>query len=826
MSLSKITAWVAGIVGALLIAALAALLLLFTVEIPVNLDPLKGDVAGRLSQALGRQVSIKGQLNLLISWWPKLEATEIQIASPPGWENPLFARAKLLSGQAALMPLLAGKIKVAEFTAHDVQAFLEIKKDGQNNWAFLLPDKKKTPKAPATEPSSVELVELRQLWLKNVGLRLRDAPTGRVFRLRLDELHGQAAEDKSLLLSLKGSVQRRPYALTIKGPVPADLIGRGEPWPLSIEGRIVHSTFKGSFVYHPAHQKVKVGAELKLAAKNVNLGAVGRWLGLDKELKISAGEIDLNATLRGRSLAQVLKYSGFKLMVKNGLWRMKEPSTNKPVNLSIKRAVMHAGSGKATRASLKGAVGRVPLDVEIKTLKLADVAQPIKKLPLDIKLEVGGAKVAIKGHLAAPLRSGPSLFKFSLAGQRLDHMNEMLRVKLPGLGPYAVSGQLGVSRAGYRLDNLKINLGRSTLRGRASLTVPDERPRLVVALSTERLQIDDLIPPQSKRQQVRLKPATAAKGTPRPVKATAKQPDWRTKTDREIDKIESFLSHTVLNSLDASLDLNVQQVLSGKDKLGGGLLKARLNNGRLDINPLNLEVPGGSLAFTAAYQHKGDQVVAELTAKVHKLDYGVMAHRVDPKSAVNGLISLDVDLRAQAKVRADLLSRANGRLAFAAWPKSRPSGIFDLWATNLISAILTDLVSKEKSKINCLVCDFEMKDGVMRQRDLIIDTTKMRVKGEAKINFKTEQVDAYLEPEAKKAQFFSLATPIEIKGNFADFNTSIATGGMATSAIRFMTSPIIAPLMRLFSKSPPADGSDVCVEPFKRMKEREAKEKE
>ena len=58
MSLSKITAWGAGIAGALLVAALLALLVLFTVEIPVNLDPLKGDVCERLSQALGRKVTL------------------------------------------------------------------------------------------------------------------------------------------------------------------------------------------------------------------------------------------------------------------------------------------------------------------------------------------------------------------------------------------------------------------------------------------------------------------------------------------------------------------------------------------------------------------------------------------------------------------------------------------------------------------------------------------------------------------------------------------------------------------------------------------------
>jgi uncharacterized protein involved in outer membrane biogenesis len=828
MSLSKITAWSAGIAGALLVAALLALLVLFTVEIPVNLDPLKGDVCERLSQTLGRKVSIKGQLNLLISWWPKLEATEIHIASPPGWRNPQFVRAKLLSGQAALFPLLAGKIKVAEFTAHDVDAFLEIKKGGENNWSFLLPAKNKKPTAPpAAQASAVELVELRQLSLRRVKLSLRDGPAGRVFRLNLDELIGRAAEDKSLVLSLKGTVQRRPYSLTIKGPPPADLIASGKPWPLSIKGKIVHSPLQGSFVYHPAQQKVKVGAQLKLSAQNINLGAVGRWLGLDKELKISAGDIGLDATLRGRSLADVLKYSVFKLEVRDGLWLMREPSTQKLVNLIIKKGVIQAGRNKPISASLAGSLRKIPLDVEITSLKLADFAKPITRLSLSVKARIGKLKVRVDGQLAAPLASGQSLFNISLAGQRLDHMNQMLRVKLPGLGPYDISGRLGVSSAGYKLDGLKIHVGKSDLVGQASISAPGKRPLLKMKLTANILRLDDFIPPKLKQRHVRIYPGATSKSRTKPAKPAAKpEPGWEIKTDRQRNRIESILSRAVLNSLDGSLELKVGQVLSGKDKLGGGVLRARLHNGRLDLNPVRLDIPGGSLKLTASYQHAAGEVEAAITAKMDRFDYGVLARRMDPKSAMDGLVSVAVNLKSRAKERTDLMANASGRLIFAAWPKGRAAGLFDVWAINLLSAIVSDLTNKEKSKVNCLVCDLEMKNGVMKQRDIIIDTTKMRVKGEAEINFKTEMVNAYLDPEAKKAQFFSLSAPIRIKGSFADFDTRIATGGMTTSAIRFLTSPFFAPLLRLFGDSPPADGSDVCVEPFLKLKAREEKEKE
>jgi hypothetical protein len=65
-------------------------------------------------------------------------------------------------------------------------------------------------------------------------------------------------------------------------------------------------------------------------------------------------------------------------------------------------------------------------------------------------------------------------------------------------------------------------------------------------------------------------------------------------------------------------------------------------------------------------------------------------------------------------------------------------------------------------------------------------------------------------PRSKKPEFFSLATPIEVRGNFADFGVGIQAGGLFGTTIRFITSPVVTPLRRLFTKDLPVDGADVC----------------
>jgi uncharacterized protein involved in outer membrane biogenesis len=105
---------------------------------------------------------------------------------------------------------------------------------------------------------------------------------------------------------------------------------------------------------------------------------------------------------------------------------------------------------------------------------------------------------------------------------------------------------------------------------------------------------------------------------------------------------------------------------------------------------------------------------------------------------------------------------------------------------------------------------FDIKDGMMTSGAIFADTTKMQVGGEAKINFKTEEVYLAMAPKAKKAEFFSLATPIQVKGTFTDYKVGVKPGGLIGTAVRFITSPLVVPIQRTFTERVPADGKAAC----------------
>ena len=280
--------------------------------------------------------------------------------------------------------------------------------------------------------------------------------------------------------------------------------------------------------------------------------------------------------------------------------------------------------------------------------------------------------------------------------------------------------------------------------------------------------------------------------------------------DVAAQQVQSLLSPEFMRSLDARFNLEVQEVLSGKDNLGSGNLTAGLEKGRFFVDPLLLNVPGGSVKLVFAFEPTETDAALEASANIEQFDYGILARRVKPESDMGGWLSLDIDLKSRAKSLGTIMHHANGTIDFAIVPENFEANLFELWAVNLLTAVLPQLDSEATSKVNCAVFRFDIKDGEMKEDAIFADTTKMQVGGEAQVNFKTETVYLAMAPKAKKPEFFSLATPIQVKGTFSDYKIGVQPGGVIGTAIRFITSPIVVPIQRVFTERAPAGGKAAC----------------
>ena len=133
---------------------------------------------------------------------------------------------------------------------------------------------------------------------------------------------------------------------------------------------------------------------------------------------------------------------------------------------------------------------------------------------------------------------------------------------------------------------------------------------------------------------------------------------------------------------------------------------------------------------------------ARIRANTEHFDYGPLARRVDPETDMEGWISLDLDIAGRAPETRSLLAHANGKLDFLAAPENIDTDVFDLWAVSLLRFIVPRLDPGPRSTLNCVVARFDLEDGIMDEKALLLDTTGMVVRGDASVDFRDEKFRA------------------------------------------------------------------------------------
>ncbi len=570
---------------------------------------------------------------------------------------------------------------------------------------------------------------------------------------------------------------------------------------------IAEVLFKGEFDVDLRGEEPKINFNLE--TNRIDIGGLLRRLKIAEDLELKADRLKVRLAARGRRIQGIVEKSDFSASVVNGIYTLRDPNTKASADIQLSKGIARSSAGRPFTVNLEGRLDKTPVNIEIKTERLATFLTPPDRLPLSFKMEAAGTQLELTGAAAVPISRSLLNFKLSVKGENLSSLDELLKVSLPPLGPYSLAGQFSMSENGYRVSDLDVRVRDSDLTGNLSLETKGERPRLDIDLVTNKLQINDFDVGEWSPVAEESETTTAAKkSTPTSSKKTV--------ADKEEESYSDLLSPEVLGSLNGRMSLKVKEVLSGADQLGSGSLLVTLENARFAIDPLVLNIPGGSVELALAYAPSQTDVTGEARAKIDRFDYGVLARRIEPETDMAGLLSLDMDLKSRAENLDVIMHNVHGRLDFAVWPENIESGVFDLWAVNLMTAVLPQIDSAKKSKINCAVGRFDLKDGRMWDDKILVDTTNMRVKGEGRADFKTEKVKLDLKPRAKTPQFFSLATPIKVKGKFSDFGVGVKKGALVGTVIRFVTSPVHVPLRMIAEKKLPADGGAACAEAMKR----------
>ena len=796
---------IVGLIGVMVVAVG----LIFLLGLNVNLNALRAPIADAASDALGRSFSIDGDVSVEASLWPTLSVESVRVANAEGFGAEEFASLGKLRLKLGMLSLLAGKIYVRELIADGVEVNLESDSNGDNNWSFGAGAKVTADKEPEQEPEAIETTaaspdlsfEVEQLSFTDITANYVDGAVDKTLRFNLVEFSGSAGTETPLQLKIVGGLQDKAFSLAIGGPALKELLDPAQVSRVTISGDIADTPLDIGAEFGYEKDEPKLGFRLELGSTDV--GEVIAWLGVAEGLDLSTEKFLVDVVVRGNSLDELARNSEFSAELTGGHWRMRDAQGEEGAAIRIEKGGIKAWPGQPLSFTVNGIMDQTPVTINTTGAPLIDYIKRDRALP--IKFEVGFAdvKLDLTGSLTVPIQQGPFNMDLSLSGDNLTTFNESLDLDLPPLGPYRVKAKYAADTMGYKLTDMVLAVGESELNGELSFDKTQTPPRLDVALATPRLQLDDFS----------FEGWSAEGGEvadKEPDTAVAEQQEDTPDEGSETGKTFSLLSAEALNSVNARFDLDVKEVLSGKDLVGEGQLTVVLEKGKLTVDPLHLTVPGGSVDLEFGYHPVADGVELFLKTRVDRFDYGILARRVNADTKMGGKVFLDVALDAKSKNIGGLLEGGQGHFDFALLPVEFDAAIFDLWAVNLLSALSKEMDDAPESVINCILARFTLEEGIMQDRIIFMDTTRMSVLGKAKIDFRKQKLGIYAKPEAKRPEFFSLAVPVGVSGKFEDWGLDIGIVPAAWAGISFVTSPVHVPIRRLFGGNKPLEGEAAC----------------
>ena len=488
-----------------------------------------------------------------------------------------------------------------------------------------------------------------------------------------------------------------------------------------------------------------------------------------------------------------------KLLLENIHVRFMDAAA-KPLAFKLERAEGGAPLGDPMQLDMRGELLDEAFTLNLRASSLAGFLA-MTDAKLGVGVEIAGTTLAFTGHSEALRGNRSTRLKLAAKGADLSSLDDLLHLDLPPIKDYQITADLHATPRKLELSTLELIVKDSKLVGSAVVDRSSAHPVARINLTAHHIQLQDFDTGDW----------TAEGGAPDPTDSTAEASVSAPPRD-EAMKREKLLSGEALRRADIELTAKVEEVRSGEDYLGSADLAVTLRGGRIELAPLHLQLPQASILVKASLKPGMEASEASLRVQIKNFDFGVLSRLSDPASKVGGTLNVDLDVSSYAS-NTNIMGGANGYFDISAQPTGLNSGIVDLWAVNLLSSVVTSAIKdQDASTVNCVVSRFNLENGVMTAQQLAVDTSRIRICGEGQVSFADRDFKLVAVPKAKRAEFFGLATPLKIKGEFEDFRVSMKGGALTlgSTAVKFVISPVTTPFKRLFQKDLPEDGTDIC----------------
>jgi uncharacterized protein involved in outer membrane biogenesis len=405
---------------------------------------------------------------------------------------------------------------------------------------------------------------------------------------------------------------------------------------------------------------------------------------------------------------------------------------------------------------------------------LLSLRDPSNPYPVDLHIANGSTHASLIGTIEQPATFGGANLTLAFSGQDMANLYQLTGVPIPSTPPYSITGKLDYRASAFRLENIVGHLGSSDLEGTITESTPgDGGRRLVTAdLSSRRVDLTDLSGFLGATPGKTATPGQDAATKAAQAKANA-SPNLIPDTPINLPKI---------NAANVEFRYHGEHIINRDAPLDDVLIVLSIENGRITAHPVSFAVGGGTIAINLDLNPVGGMLHSKADVDFRKLPLARLM-KATHAFAGDGVVGGAAHVVGTGNSMAAILGHGNGGLQLFMNQGGDVSALLvDLAGLQVGDAALSALGIPNKTKIQCLVSDFGLTDGVVNTKALLIATSEANILGGGTINLTNEKLNLELKTQATHFQIGSLSTPIDFGGTMKNPSVLPAPGPLALKA--------------------------------------------
>ncbi|MBX3300999.1 MAG: AsmA family protein [Nitrospira sp.] len=537
---------------------------------------------------------------------------------------------------------------------------------------------------------------------------------------------------------------------------------------------------------------------VQAGSRDVDYGTILLELGVTDRV---SGTTDLafDLTSHGRTAEEMLSHAVFHVAVEPRSMHISRADGEQTSLFTVSKATISGRWRDPVSLLLHGKLGAYPMTLTLVGIPFEELLGAPSYVPWTLTFQSRDVALEAKGRAGYQTARGTADFHVRVNGSSMRNLDDFFGKKLPDLGSYGLEADVAIGRQMLTLSNVHGHAGKSDIAGRMQAWWNGPRPRLLGVFSSEFVEMhiperasSSAVVTSRQEESFQRRIGRQAKETAASARSIGEgvvkfidplQRGLGSNAEAHIKVIPDWLLPVQSLKL-ADLDLlwTVKQVSAPPVLMDDIIAMVTLKEGLLTAGPVAFTQEGGTTTGRVIVDgaHPLPHAAVEITTV--NLDYGGLFKAFKVTDMVEGNVDITLTAEGNGRSLKDLLASAGGRLDVVAGPATVANRYMELWASNLMTAMLSQAWRRENvTRYRCAAAFFDIQDGEMKTDAFLLDASDHSVAAAGKLDLGTEDLDVVATPRPKDLALLSLAVPIHLTGPLAAPNVSANAASIASS---------------------------------------------